>query len=328
MRSVFKNYWALLVPLVVLLIALYFMLGRSKRNEAATVIGMVDVSSVDVAAELPGRMDSLFVKEGDTVQKGKLLGVLQSTEINAIRQQALAAVDAAKGQLDLLQRGARPEIVASSNNLYKIAQDQYELFNRTDTRMQRLYNDEVISGQEKDLVYFKMEASKKEMETAKLNLEMLQKGTSPEVIQSAKAILRQAEHGYELMNSLTGNARIHAPASGVISSLVIHEGEIVSIGYPIITIQKSNAYFIRFNIRQDKIKALKLNDKATVVVPGCTPEQFNVTVSSVSPSLEFANWVPVKEKGAFELRTFTVECIPAENVTGLRAGMTASLQLP
>ncbi|MEX6685931.1 efflux RND transporter periplasmic adaptor subunit [Danxiaibacter flavus] len=324
----FKNYWALLVPLLVLLIALYFMLGRNKHNEADAVIGMVDVSSVDVAAELPGRMDSLFVREGDTVQKGKLLGVLQSTEINAIRQQALAAVDAAKGQLDLLQRGARPEIVASSNNLYKIAQDQYDLFNKTYTRMQRLYNDEVISGQEKDLVYFKMEASKKEMETAKLNLEMLQKGTSPEVIQSAKAILRQAEHGYELMNSLTGNTRIYAPATGVISSLVIHEGEIVSIGYPIITIQKSDAYFIRFNVRQDKIKAFKLNDKATVTVPGCTPEQFGVTISSVSPSLAFANWVPVKEKGAFELRTFTVECKPAENVTGLRAGMTASLQLP
>ncbi len=323
-----KKYWALLVPLLVLLIALYFMLGRSKRDDADTVVGMVDVSSVDVAAELPGRMDSLFVREGDTVSKGRLLGVLQSTEINAVRQQAFAAVDAAKGQLDLLQRGARPEIVASSNNLYKIAQDQYDLFNKTYTRMQRLYSDEVISGQEKDLVYFKMEASKKEMETAKLNLEMLQKGTSPEIIQSAKAILRQAEHGYELMNSLAGNARIYAPASGVISSLVIHEGEIVSIGYPIITIQKSDSYFIRFNIRQDKIKAFSLNDKATVIVPGCTPEQFRVTVSSVSPSLEFANWVPVKEKGAFELRTFTVECRPAENVSGLRAGMTASLQLP
>ena len=166
------------------------------------------------------------------------------------------------------------------------------------------------------------------METAKLNLEMLQQGTSPEIVQSAKAILRQAEHGYELMNELTGNTRIYAPASGVISSLVIHEGEIISIGYPIMTIQKSDAYFIRFNIRQDKIKAFKLGDKATVKVPGCSPEQFTATVTSVSPSLTFANWVPVKEKGAFELRTFTVECSPAVKVQGIRAGMTASLQLP
>ncbi|MBN9297209.1 MAG: efflux RND transporter periplasmic adaptor subunit [Filimonas sp.] len=327
MKQLIKQYWALLVPIAVLVIALIFLFKKNTDPSPDAVIGMVDASSVDVAAELPGRLDSLFVHEGDTLKKGQLLGVLKSTEINALKQQAQAAVDAAQGQLDLLQRGARPELIAGTDNLYKIAQDQYDLFNKTYSRMQRLYNDEVISGQEKDIVYFRMEAAKKEMETAKLNLEMLQKGTSPEIIRSAKAIVSQAQHGYELMNALTENTKIYAPADGVISSLVIHQGEIISIGYPIMTIQKNDSYTIRFNIRQDKIKNFSLGAKATVKVPGCTPEQFDVTITSISPSLDFANWVPVKEKGSFELRTFTVECKPAIEVKGLRAGMTASLKI-
>jgi HlyD family secretion protein len=96
------------------------------------------------------------------------------------------------------------------------------------------------------------------------------------------------------------------------------------------TLQKNLSYFIRFNIRQDKASKLPLGAKARVKAPGCQPEEFEVYVSAVAPSLEFANWVPVKEKGKFELRTFTVECKPVDvtAIQGLRPGMTAALILP
>lgn len=329
MKSFLKNYWALFIPIGVLIAAIWFLF-RQSASESATPIGMVDATSVDVAAEFPGRLDSLFVKQGDTVQTGQLLGVLRTNEIEAIRAQALAAVDAAKGQLELLQQGPRQELVSATGKLYEIAEDQYALFSKTYERMQRLYNADVISGQERDIFFFKYQAAQKEMETAKLNLEMLQKGTRPELIKSAQAILRQAEQAHELTKALKENTRIFSPANGVISSLVIHQGEIVSIGYPIMTVEKENSFILRFNIRQDQAATLQPGTTATVRVPGCTPEQFNVTVSSVAPSLTFANWVPSKDKGQFELRTFTIEFKPSDPspVQGLRSGMTASLQLP
>ncbi|WP_298714452.1 biotin/lipoyl-binding protein [Chitinophaga sp.] len=329
MKRFFTQYWALLIPVVILLIAVLFLIRQSPAAENQ-FLGMVDASYVDVAAEFPGRLDSLFVEQGDTVKQGQLLGVLRTTEINAIRAQAEAAIEAAQSQVKLLEKGARPEIIRNAGNLYKIAQDQYDLARKTYERMERLYSDSVVSGTERDIIHFKYQAAKKEMEIARLNQEMLEKGTQPEIIQTATAILKQAEQGYELTKALTDNTRIHAPADGIISSLVIHQGEIVSIGYPMMTLQKTLSYFIRFNIRQDKAAAYPLGARARVKVPGCDPEQFEVQVSAVSPSLEFANWVPTKEKGAFELRTFTIEMKPV-NVTGiqgLRPGMTASLVTP
>lgn len=65
---------------------------------------MVDASSVDVAAEFPGRLDSLLVKQGDTVKTGQLLAVLRSNEINAIKAQALSAIDAAKDSRNSLRK--------------------------------------------------------------------------------------------------------------------------------------------------------------------------------------------------------------------------------
>ncbi|WP_143306807.1 HlyD family secretion protein [Chitinophaga vietnamensis] len=329
MKNILKNYWALLIPLLVLIIALIFFL-KKPGDADKTIIGMVDADYVDVAAEFPGRLDSLVVEQGDTVKKGQLLGVLRATEINAIRNQALAAIEAAQSQLTLLEKGARPEAIKAADNLYKITQDQYALMQKTYQRMENLFNDQVISGQEKDLVYFKLQAAKKEMETAKLNMDMLQQGSRPEMIQAAAAILKQAQEGYQLTKALADNTYIHAPSDGIISSMVIEEGEIVAIGYPLMTIQKPATYHMRFNIRQDEMKGLQNGARVKMRVPGCTPENFDAEVYKVAPSLTFANWVPVKERGQFELRTFTVDCKPVSQsaLQGLRPGMTASMQIP
>ncbi|WP_131537281.1 HlyD family secretion protein [Pedobacter nototheniae] len=329
MKEIIKNYWAVLIPVLVVVIALFFFLSGNKENEN-NYIGMVDASSVDVAAEFPGRLDSLLVHQGDTVKAGQLVAILRSNEINAVKAQALAAIDAAKGQQELLTQGARPELIEATSKLYQISEEQYKLFSTTYDRMERLYNADVISGQEKDVFYFKYQAAKKEMETAKLNLQMLKNGARPELLKTANAIVKQAEQAYELTKALGDNTKVYAPADGVISSLVTHQGEIVSIGYPMMTIEKKNSTLLRFNIRQDKANALKVGTIASVRVPGCEPETFKVKVSAISPTLEFANWVPSKDKGEMELRTFTIEFKPEDgsNVKGLRSGMTASLILP
>ncbi|WP_214225412.1 efflux RND transporter periplasmic adaptor subunit [Pedobacter sp. B4-66] len=329
MKDLLKNYWALLIPILVVIIALFFFLSGNKDDEN-NFVGMVDASSVDVAAEFPGRLDSLLVEQGDTVKAGQLVAILRSNEIDAIKNQALSAIDAAKGQQELLTNGARPELIEATSKLYQISQEQYNLFNTTYQRMERLYNADVISGQEKDVFYFRYQAAKKEMETAELNLKMLKNGTRPELLKTANAIVKQAEQAYELTKALGDNTKVYATADGVISSLVTHQGEIVSIGYPMMTIEKKNSTLLRFNIRQDKANLLKLGAVASVKVPGCEPETFNVKVTSISPTLEFANWVPSKDKGQFELRTFTIELKPENpsQIKGLRSGMTASLILP
>lgn len=331
MRSFFKNYWALGIPVLVLIIALLFFFRRSGGSSAEnTVIGMVDAEFVDVAAGFPGRLDSLLIHQGDTVKKDQLLGVLHTTEINAVRNQAEAAIEAAQSQLKLLQSGARPEAIQAADKLYQITQDQYELMQKTYARIEKLHRDQVVSGQEKDIVYFRYQAAEKEMETARLNMQMLKNGTRPELITAAAAVLKQAEEAYTLTKSLSDKTYIRAPADGIVSSLVIEEGEIASIGYPMMTIQKPDSYFIRFNIRQDDMSKLALGTMVKMNIPGCVPETFDAKVSKVSPSLTFANWVPVQEKGKFELRTFTVECKPVNQpaLQGLRPGMTAAMQMP
>jgi len=52
--------------------------------------GQVEATQVKVASKLVGRIDSLGVKKGQMVEKGQLLFVLSSPEIEAKLRQAMA----------------------------------------------------------------------------------------------------------------------------------------------------------------------------------------------------------------------------------------------
>src|SRR5699024_8497963 len=114
----------------------------------------------------------------------------------------------------------------------------------------------------------------------------LQKGSRPEMIEAAAAILKQAEKGYELIHAISGHTRVYAPASGIISTLITTEGEIVSIGYPMMTIQKKNSYYIQFNVRQDKMDQIQLGQNVTLTIPGTETGKIEAQISQISPALE------------------------------------------
>src|SRR5699024_7198187 len=105
MKKFIKDYWAFSIPLFVLIIAILFLIKRNPDHLDNRVIGMVEAEFTDVGSSLPGRLDSLLVEQGDTVQKGQLLAIIKGTEVETIEQQALAAIQAAQGQVDLLKNG-------------------------------------------------------------------------------------------------------------------------------------------------------------------------------------------------------------------------------
>ncbi|MBO9618131.1 MAG: efflux RND transporter periplasmic adaptor subunit [Niabella sp.] len=325
-----KQYWAIAIPILVLLIALFFLFRKGNKPEGQLVTGMVDAVTIDASAGMPGRLESVNVNVGDSVSEGQLLGALKSENLDIVKTQAGDAVNIAQQNLDLLKRGVAPEILASSVNIQKIAEQQLDLVTKTYDRMIKLYDQGVISGQEKDLISFKYEAAKKELETAKLNTQLLQKGSNPQMLGAAESMLNQAKGAEALAGHVKENTQIKAPAAGIITTLISKQGEMVNAGYPILTIQKTNSYFITFNIRQDQMAKITKGAVVDLKIPGCVPEKTKGTVTDLAPALGYANWVPADQSGQIELRTFAIKVTPQDlaAIQGLRSGMTAQLILP
>lgn len=330
MKKSIIRYWPIVVPVFIIAIATTMLITRCGNPKGKMVIGMADAEFINISSVIPGKMDSLLIREGDTVKESQLLAIISSTAVSNLQQQAKLNLDAANIQLDLLRKGTRPEVIGMAENLYQIAKQQYEVAKQTNSRIENLFANQVISGEEKDLVNLKYQAALHEMESAKMNLEMLRKGNQPELIKAAEIGVQQATQALSLSGTVHEDARIVAPANGIITSVVIHRGEFVSLGYPIITLMKNGTQFIRFNILQNHMKEISIGKIFNITMPGCEPETFPATVTHIEPSLTFADWVPVKESGTIELRTFTIEVKPTHpsSIRGFRPGMTASLTLP
>lgn len=330
MKNAIKNYWALIIPVTILIIAgIYMLRTLSSEPEKAEseIIGMVDGEFIDISSSIPGRIEELLVNTGDTIQKDQVLAVLESDKIETLKSQVQDAVIITQSQQNKVDKGVTPEVLASAKNVEAIARQQMNLMNKTYTRFQNLYNEGVISGQERDLVQFKYQAAKKELEIARMNVEMLEKGNSTDAKNASRALADQAKKADKLVSQIQEGTRLKAPVSGTLTNVIAKPGEMVNAGYPIMSLLKENSYFISFNLRQELITSLQTGTKVQVEVPGCNPERFSAVVSEVAPALGYANWVPEKQSGQIEMRTFQVKVRP-ENpaaVKGLRAGMTARL---
>lgn len=331
MKNFVKNYWAVFIPIVVLAAALIYLLKEKSADTAKdAVIGMVDAEFVDVSASLPGRVLDIPVKEGDEVKEGQTVAQMKTSEIETIQSQVEDAVEIARNQLDKVNRGVEPEVLASAKNLQQIAQQQMDLMSKTYSRFQNLYSEGVVSGQERDVIYFKYKAAQKELETAKLNVQLLERGNNKEMKSSAQAILNQAQNAEKLTQEIKDNASLKAPVSGTISTIVSKKGEMVNAGYPMMTIQRDDSFFVKFNLRQNQMAKINKGSMVSMKIPGCIPETMKGRVSELAPALGYADWVPEKQNGEFELRTFQIKVKPEnfKNIKGLRSGMTAQLILP
>lgn len=328
MKQFLKNYWAIFIPVIVLAAALIFLFvnKKDKKSPENQIIGMVEADFVDVSASLPGRISLLNVKTGDRVLEGQIVAQMETDKLQTIKAQAENALIIAKSGENRVESGTRPEVLASAKNLENIAQEQMNLMAKTYSRFQNLYAEGVVSGQEKDLVYFKYKAAQKELETARLNVKMLQSGPTNNATNASSALTEQARQANKLIDQLHEGTAIKSPVSGTVTTLVSKQGEMVNAGYPMMTVMRDNSEYIKFNIRQDLMNKIQNEKTVKLKIPGANPENILGTIVDSAPALGYADWVPEKQTGEIEMRTFQVRVVPKSRA-GLKPGMTAELIL-
>lgn len=84
-------------------------------RESSVSIGTLEAPRfVTIGSQIEGRINRIFIKEGDRVRQGQPIISLQSDDLQAILQQKKAALEQAQANLALLQAGTRPEQIAQA----------------------------------------------------------------------------------------------------------------------------------------------------------------------------------------------------------------------
>ncbi|MGE5496901.1 MAG: HlyD family secretion protein [Syntrophothermus sp.] len=322
-----KSTLILGIPLILALAGGSVLITKAVGTEENIITGIVETTTIDVASKIPGRIDTLFVNEGDIVHKGQVLARLESKEMNAKLEQARGLMDAAKSKMSMAHNGARPEEKEGAEKLYRQAQAQYELASKTWKRIQSLYKDEVISAQEKDQVEFQYKAATEQMEAAKARLDMVKNGARPEEISAAEALYHQAENGFMEASAYYQELELKSPIDGEISKRITDPGEIIASGYPLFSVINPKDNWVVLQIREDKLAAIRKGAELQARVPALGNEKFTFEVTYIAPMAEFATWKATNQKGDFDLKTFEVHLRSKSGISGLRAGMTVNVIL-
>lgn len=295
----------------------YFTLGKADD----VIQGEIEVSEYRVSSKVPGRILELRVKEGDYVHAGDTLAILDAPEVEAKKTQAESAEDAAAAMKAMADNGARRQQIQGAFELWQQAKAGLEISKKTYDRIQRLFNEGVMSAQKRDEAFAAYKAYEAQERAAKSQYDMAREGARKEERAAAAAQVNRAKGAVQEVSSYINETVQIAQVEGEVSDIYPKVGELVGTGSPIMSISIMSDVWGTFNVREDQLNGLKIGSEFTAFSPAFKKD-IKMKVYYIKDQGSYAVWKATKSNGQYDLKTFEVKARPVGKLDGLRPGMT------
>ena len=322
MRKINISLIVVLVLLISIIIFLGYHFGRSRR---VAVQGYIECTSLRMASKIAGRIDKVFVEEGDSVSKGDTLYIISTPELDAKLQQVEAMLSGAKAMDAKAKAGTRKPIIHSAHDMWQKAKVAVTLAQKSYARVQRLYEEGVVSAQKRDEAYASLEAARATERAAKSQYLLAVEGASREDKAAAAAQVKQAKSVVEEVERYLADRVVYAPTDGIVETIVANAGEIVGSGYPVVTITENQTAKAVFNIPENLLPQIVCGKHFNAEVPALG-KRVEFEVSYISVEANYATQSATSARGDFDIRTFEVKMNPLDTEP-LRAGMSVIIEL-
>jgi len=205
----------------------------------------------DLASQMMGNIVEVRAREGDRVQRGQVLAVIDDSQPRASVDRAAAADTAAQQQL-----------VAAESEL--------ALAESTLKRYQNLHERKSVSPQEFDEVKARQQA-------ALANRDMATAGQG-----QARAALAQTRTSLDY-------TRIRAPFDGVVTGKKADSGALASPGMPIFTIEDVRRYRLDVTVNESDLRYVRTGQQVLVAIEALDNEALKSRVVQIIPAADPAS---------------------------------------
>lgn len=302
---------------VVVAVIGFFTLDKSPDE----IQGEVEVTEYRVSSKVPGRILELRFKEGDYVKVGDTLAIIDAPELRAKAQQAQSAEAAAAAVSAKAEHGARIQQIQGAYQVWQQALAGAEIAKKSYDRVQRLFNEGVMTAQKRDEAYAQYKAMEAQANAAKSQYELAKAGARQEDKAAAQAQVNRARGAIAEVKSYINETVQVAQMEGEVSSVYPKVGELVGTGSPIMSIAVMSDMWGTFNVREDQLNGMKVGDEVTAFSPAFNKD-FRLKVYSIKDQGTYAVWKATKSTGQYDLKTFEVKARPVDKFDGLRPGMS------
>lgn len=278
----------------ILFVAGLAMAACRADDDALTISGTVEIREVMLAPLVAGRLALLLKDEGDTVQPGDTVAVLEQPGLDALireRRARAAAVTQRTAEIE----AARADSLRTANDL---------------ARARQLLDRRIISEQQYDQLRNAAAAA-----AARL-----------EAVRASSNEARAAEAALAGTLAIRDQLTLLAPAVGVILTRYAEPGEALVAGTPVVALGLVRDPWIRAYVGERYLARLTLGQVVTVRVDGYDRE-FNGKITDIAPRAEFTPRAALTERERSDL-VFAIKVAVSDDPDGrLKAGLPVTLRI-
>lgn len=248
--------------------------------------GYVEARYVYASAVSGGAIETISVREGDSVLEGDLLFRLrQDQQISALTA-AEARVSAAEAALANLTTGARDDEVEVARASLQKAEADLGLATDNATRTQKLFDQGLVPQSSLDQANATLKSAEALVKQLTAQLKVTELPARDAQQQQAEANLAAARADAEQANWALADRTITAPVAGRIERVLYDAGEVVATGAPVVSILPAGALKVRFYLPESVRSAFALGDMVAVSCDGC-PDGLTARLSYFASDPQF-----------------------------------------
>lgn len=302
-----------------------YFLNAAEEN-AIVVSGNVEVTQVDVGFTLSGRIQAMWVEEGERVQKGALLAQLENAELESIVEQNRAMLQEAEVRLADLKTGARSQEIEEARANVNAIEAELSKAKKDFERANALYKENLVPASQLDAARSAYNAAKARHQQALESLSLVKAGPTKDAIKASEFQVKQAEAALKASEERLKNTLITAPISGIILEKNAEIGEIIAQGTPVYTIGDLANPWIKVYIKEDKLGLVSLGQETEVSIDSFPNKTYRGKVTHIASEAEFTPKNVQTQEERVKL-VFEVK-VSVENRNGeLKPGMPADVKI-
>ena len=241
--------------------------GHSENDYDAT--GTFEATEVTVSAEQNGRLLRFDVTEGDVVQQGRVVGLIDTVQLYLKAQQ----LGATKAVYANQRPDQEKQIAATRQQLAKAEQEQ--------ERFSGLVREGAANQKALDDAASQVRVLRRQLEA---QISTLNHSTQSLNSQMSVADIQR----YQVLDQLA-KCHIASPITGTVLEKYSELGEFAAIGKPLFKVADVDNMFLRAYVTSAQLKSVKIGQQATVFADYGNGErrEYNGTVTWISNRSEF-----------------------------------------
>lgn len=262
---------------------------RPHGQDAGVFYGNIDVRQVSLAFEGSGRVAQVAVEEGDRVQPGQVLAVLDTRTLALQADQAAAQLRAQEENLRRLKNGARPAEIAQARSRLAAARADAQRARREQARLERIAtaSSGAVSVQDVDRARSTARVAQAAVKERQDALALVQEGARREEIDAADAQVAAARAQLALLRHQLAQGELRAPVKAVVRSRLLEPGDMASPQRPVLALAVTSPKWARIYVDESSLGQVKPGQAAQLSVDSMPERTLAGKIGYISSVAEF-----------------------------------------